>query len=48
MGKEVNSEVPEGCSDNLATNGKCWRHETEASENCQVGDESPKFSRSTG
>lgn len=42
------SEVSEVCSDNLAPNGKCWRHETEAAENCQVGDESPKFSRSTG
>lgn len=31
----------------LLSIGKCWRHETQALENCQPGDETPKFSRST-
>lgn len=46
--KEVTRKISEGYGNNLATIGKCWRHETGASENCQVGDEPPKFSSLTG
>lgn len=37
VGKEVNREIPKGCSNHLATIGKCWRHETEASDKGQLG-----------